>query len=1528
MGLFGKAKNPPSYSSGQTSPLQNGLQRIWTRAPTRDKNELPELYHKNPRLDPITVIGKAVASTPWKIYDKLELRENGETAEPILDHDLYDLLDFPMKKYPEIDGYALLFITICLKKLVGECYWIKVRERPNGPPTELYPIPPAMVPTTPTKNNPYFMVYPFGVTAGQAFPVPQEDMIWFKSPDLNDPYSRGRGESEQLEDEIQTDEYFAKMQKNFAYNDATPPFIMTMPGAPAQSLADAKKDWMQKVGGWMHHREPGFVGFDARILQLSPTMVEMDFINSRKYIRDEATEHYQIPPEIFGRIENCHDEKTECLTRKGWKQQSDLTLNDKIATWNIEKECIEYQTPSAISRFDHDGIMHHWEGGRLDVLVTPGHRMLRMDKFGDWKYITSEDHAKERGWFQWRATGGKYEGRIKTLVIPPHISIRATRRPNEIEPNLFNPEDFAYFLGAFISEGYVSKTEQVYLSQNAGIKAEKMKNALSDLKLGKIYGRERIVHRNNINCEFYVTHKGLSKWLREEVKSGALNKRIPSDCFEWSKEARLLLLEGLMDGDGSVQNGYCRYGTSSKLLADDIQRLCIDLGFVAYISYSSHYHPIIAGHEVNKKTSEIWMVMFRFEPNVKSGLSELVTVGDYCSDGNNAAWKRDEYYKGIVWCVTVPNSNFFTRRNGRVICHGNSNRSTINSAFYLFNKNVISYELKFLERVIDRQLIAPDFDKNTVLRFDQIIDEDEDFKLSVMNSGIQNGTITVDEWRKAFNMPTLPNGKGDVRHLTFSVMEIKSNESIPEPVEQTSEETPTEQEETEEIQDETETGEVVKQIEVEIIKDDPIEIEIIKKEAKLLEIINPPGIEIIKYSPDQPRDEQGRFGEVGGGDGESSGDGNSSNITASNITSNQANDILSGSVPIPKTSYVHGIVDPDDFESNDDVREFTQDIEVAKQYSGYGQGSVMMITPNDDTIVCNFTNTDTRDMDELCNNLSEVYDTEKDYAFKEVISQIQGVNGKYGDDFTKDDFISSVREGFVPDNIVTSAGAFDNREWISLLGYAKGTSGDDWPDFCIVPNGGGVLLPSSLSKVDYVDLSKLSKTDKAKLLEIERKPEIEIIPKEVKMIEIEQPKKVEIEIIKYNENHDEQGRFATGDGGISDNGGTIANQSSHWQNEETVVGEMVIETNNDFDTESPNNDQVASYARSQIVDQGLVAHIGSDEDIEDITVTSRTNGTGYIMISYEITPSKESGESQLDETQGSEEYDLYHELGKITKREIEVIIHKDIHRDERKLAIWKAFDARATSHEGEFISAVDKYASKQSKLVKEALKKNISDKPTDKEIDAALDSVFTEKEDKVLKSSLAPAWIASMESGREHAYDVLGNEKAYKAPAKKPSVWDVTNELFNEWIEGPGLARASEINLTTYKLLRDNLKANISEAISQGLTGRQIAKTIYDTCDGIYDEMTESRAKKIGRTESCATTNYGSVSTYKESGVEKKTWLSTQDSRCRDTHIVMDDITIGIDEEFEVGSDRMIAPGLGSDPAENVNCRCTTIGEV
>ena len=291
------------------NPLESIKQLIvkkWSHAPSMASKDLLELFHTSPRLDAVRLIAKRCASTELYLYNKSDVRKNKNKAEVIENHEIYELLENPCPSDRELTGWTIRYFVFACYDLVGEAYLLKIRN-PNGKVIGLQPVAPSWVIQTPTVENKFWQIYPFGTAGGNSIVVPQEDVICFKDLDLNDPYGRGRGTSEAIGDEIQTDEYSAKYAKNLFFNDATPSAIIYAPQGNKETADQIKQSWLQKMAGLHHAKEPMVLtGEGSKFEKISQSPTELDFVESRKFLRDSVNEHYQLPPEIMGILQNSN----------------------------------------------------------------------------------------------------------------------------------------------------------------------------------------------------------------------------------------------------------------------------------------------------------------------------------------------------------------------------------------------------------------------------------------------------------------------------------------------------------------------------------------------------------------------------------------------------------------------------------------------------------------------------------------------------------------------------------------------------------------------------------------------------------------------------------------------------------------------------------------------------------------------------------------------------------------------------------------------------------------------------------------------------------------------------------------------------------------------------------------------------------------------------------------------------------------------------------------------------------------------
>jgi SPP1 gp7 family putative phage head morphogenesis protein len=191
--------------------------------------------------------------------------------------------------------------------------------------------------------------------------------------------------------------------------------------------------------------------------------------------------------------------------------------------------------------------------------------------------------------------------------------------------------------------------------------------------------------------------------------------------------------------------------------------------------------------------------------------------------------------------------------------------------------------------------------------------------------------------------------------------------------------------------------------------------------------------------------------------------------------------------------------------------------------------------------------------------------------------------------------------------------------------------------------------------------------------------------------------------------------------------------------------------------------------------------------------------------------------------------------------------------------------------------------------------------------------------DKALLNNLAGAFLNGLNTGAEHGMQLL-NKKGVK------EIDERVRRIFNAWIDNYGLELCKDMNRTTKKKLRKVL----SEAIYEGDNPKEKANVLIDAADEMFKDDKKYRASLIARTESCTTMNAGSNELYKAEGIIQKEWISVQDDRTRDAHLIMDGTVIPVEEKFEVPADDntegafMEYPGDATAPAGQVcNCRCT-----
>ena len=390
---------------------------------------------------------------------------------------------------------------------------------------------------------------------------------------------------------------------------------------------------------------------------------------AKKY---QHTRFYQV---------SCYDEQSRALTRNGLKRFSEILEGEIVLSVNPETGAWEEKPVEKVIVQNYEGPMVHFLSNRIDLLVTPNHRMYftTPGQPDEIRVETADELSRRSGA---NLVRGKWRGEIAPTIRVEGIGELPTA-------------ELFYLIGAFIGDGFVSVQQQIrpnkagyarpeYLKQCRGadgkfIPATKRGTVeTTTLTCHRIFfdmpendkGRKRL---ENTLCHLgikWAAHKGRSgehiyfsspEWAAffAQFGQGAANKHIPQWLLEYDAPYLRALFDGLMDSDGHYPPGQNapRFSTSSQRLVENVVELGFKLGYLPRFGVrGSDASNTLASGRIIRPTLPAYMVYFR---------QENVATEKRCA--------TTERYAGKIWCLRVKdNRNFIVERNGIFAVSGNT----------------------------------------------------------------------------------------------------------------------------------------------------------------------------------------------------------------------------------------------------------------------------------------------------------------------------------------------------------------------------------------------------------------------------------------------------------------------------------------------------------------------------------------------------------------------------------------------------------------------------------------------------------------------------------------------------------------------------------------------------------------------------------------------------------------------------------------------------------------------------------------
>ncbi len=394
---------------------------------------------------------------------------------------------------------------------------------------------------------------------------------------------------------------------------------------------------------------------------------------------------------------SCYSADTEVLTSSGWKLFADVADDDQIMSLNMATMEQEWTGFTERIQYRYDGELLHFKNRRMDLLVTPNHRMIARkghtnksswyrDTYND--PVAVDDQGAEdliradevmpqnvlpvRG-FEWR-------GEHEDVFVLPGVTQKEqySRREIEVPEKHIDMGDWLEFFGMWLADGCVRQglNSQGNPRYVVDIKqSEANEGYILDL-FDRIGFPCKISGNATGNHNYTVYSKQLWTYLNQFGKSQ--DKYVPSEILNLDAGLLERLWTGYVNGDSTGDAKQFRLTSVSRRLMEDMQQVILR----------------VFGRLPQIRTIK---AKYRGEPYEYYGIS--FSWGDKIWNSRYGVPDEVEYHDD-VFCLTLErNGTMLVRRNGVVSWSGNCFREYVaqlveheKQFVILGNMNAITYK--------------------------------------------------------------------------------------------------------------------------------------------------------------------------------------------------------------------------------------------------------------------------------------------------------------------------------------------------------------------------------------------------------------------------------------------------------------------------------------------------------------------------------------------------------------------------------------------------------------------------------------------------------------------------------------------------------------------------------------------------------------------------------------------------------------------------------------------------------------------
>jgi intein/homing endonuclease len=240
--------------------------------------------------------------------------------------------------------------------------------------------------------------------------------------------------------------------------------------------------------------------------------------------------------------------------------------------------------------------------------------------------------------------------------------------------NLTLTNEILWMMGLYVAEGYINGRPtnlhiNFSLNKNEKDYADKLKKVF--LKIG--YKTRIYESKVSEGMDVQISCTALARVFEEWFGKGALNKKIPDFIFNATQDITIPFLNGLVNGDGYIDNQVGLH-SASKTLIYQVQLMLANLNAMTGFSYVKPYEREIRGGKVISKDS--WQLRGKNKVLDKIFTSFYHNRRDslrYYSDDNFTyvpiSKIKTEHYDGIVYNIETEDNTYLVSNAIVHNCH-------------------------------------------------------------------------------------------------------------------------------------------------------------------------------------------------------------------------------------------------------------------------------------------------------------------------------------------------------------------------------------------------------------------------------------------------------------------------------------------------------------------------------------------------------------------------------------------------------------------------------------------------------------------------------------------------------------------------------------------------------------------------------------------------------------------------------------------------------------------------------------------